>query len=100
MLKNLKINPCRVMGISSIDDGINAVRSILPRCRFDAKKCERGLDAMRQYQKSWDETKRCFSLKPMHDWTSHGADAFRTGAQSLKRNPSERSTSRPQYAAT
>jgi phage terminase large subunit len=100
VLKGLKIRPCRVMPNASIDDGINAVRIMLPRCKFDAVKCERGLDALRQYQKTWDDEKRCFSLKPLHDWTSHAADAFRTGAQGQKRQRSEGGPPRQQFAET
>lgn len=100
VLKSLKIKPCRVMPNASIDDGINAVRILLPRCRFDAVKCERGLDAMRQYQKEWDDERRCFALKPKHDWTSHAADAFRTGAQGMKKIQEEGHGKRPRYATT
>jgi phage terminase large subunit len=60
-----------------IEDGINAVRLILPRCYFDRSKCAVGLEALRQYRSDYDEKKRAFSDKPRHDWTSHAADAFR-----------------------
>lgn len=89
-LKSLGVKPVRVLPRASVDDGINAVRVLLPRCWFDAVKCERGLDALRQYQKSWDEKNRAFSLKPLHDWSSHGADAFRYLAQGLKPTPEQR----------
>ena len=64
----------------SVADGINAVRALLPRCWFDAKKTARGLDALRQYRTSYDERLRTFRNTPLHDWTSHAADAFRYGA--------------------
>lgn len=83
-LKSLKVKPCRVLPNGSIEDGINAVRVLLPRCRFDAGKCERGIDCLRQYQKRWDDKLRTFANRPLHDWTSHGADAFRYLAQGLK----------------
>lgn len=60
-----------------IDDGINATRMILPRCWFDAKRCERGLESLRNYHKEWDEDNKVFKNKPEHDWSSDGADAFR-----------------------
>lgn len=63
-----------------VDDGINAVRSLLPRCWFDAEKCSRGIDALRQYRKDYDEKLKTFRSKPRHDWASHSADAFRYGA--------------------
>jgi hypothetical protein len=91
-LKSLKVRPTRVLPRASVDDGVNAVRVLLPRCSFDAVKCERGLDALRQYQKTWDEKLRTFSLRPLHDWSSHAADAFRYLAQGLRapRDPDAR----------
>jgi phage terminase large subunit len=59
-------------------DGISAVRQTLPRAVFDAGRCETGLEALRQYQREWDEAGRIFRQKPLHNWASHGADAFRT----------------------
>jgi hypothetical protein len=57
-------------------DGISAVRKQLPSCWFDAKKCAEGLKALRQYRKSYSEQLDVYG-KPIHDWTSHAADAFR-----------------------
>lgn len=57
-------------------DGINATRSILPRCYFD-KSVAKGLETLKNYKKDFDEVNNCFKDKPKHDWTSHGADAFR-----------------------
>lgn len=64
-----------------VDDGINSVRMTLPKCWFDAKKCATGLDALRMYRKDYDEKLHVFRDKPRHDWSSHSADAFRTGCQ-------------------
>lgn len=68
-----------------IDDGIQAVRSVLSRCWFDEKKCEQGLSALRSYHKEWDDNNQVFKNKPLHDWSSHGADAFRTFAVGYKK---------------
>ena len=59
-------------------DGIQAARRTIPYCWFDAVKCERGLEVLRNYHYEWDDDKRCFSNMPKHDWASHGASAFRT----------------------
>lgn len=59
------------------EDGIDAVRRILPKCYFDADRCERGIQALKNYQKKWDEKNKIFLDKPLHDWSSHSADAFR-----------------------
>ena len=74
----------RVLPRASVEMGIAAVRLLLPRCRFDAEKCQTGLEALRQYQKAWDDQRRTFQPKPLHDWTSHAADAFRYLAVGLK----------------
>jgi hypothetical protein len=55
---------------------IQSVRSILPICKFD-KKCDEGIMALKQYRREYDEDRKCFKNTPYHDWTSHGADAFR-----------------------
>mgnify|MGYP003647273167 CR=1 FL=1 len=83
MLRGLGLN-ARVVRKIGIDDGINAVRAILPRCYFDAEKCERGIEALRQYKTAYDEKTQTFRQRPHHDWTSHGSDAFRYLAVSLR----------------
>lgn len=60
-----------------LDDGINAARRTLGRCIFNAKKCEQGIEALRQYRREWDEADRVFRDRPLRDWTSHASDAFR-----------------------
>jgi hypothetical protein len=37
------------------------------------------------YRKEWDDKHECFKTRPLHDWTSHGADAFRYLAVGVKR---------------
>jgi len=61
----------------SLEDGIEAVRGVLPRVWFDAEKCKAGINALRSYHKSWDDKRNTFLAKPYHDWSSHGADGFR-----------------------
>lgn len=60
----------------SVEDGIETVRRMLPRTWIDAEKCDDGLRAIRQYREKRDE-KRRVSLGPLHDWSSHSADALR-----------------------
>ncbi|MCI0429074.1 MAG: hypothetical protein L0210_00825 [Rhodospirillales bacterium] len=75
-LQSLGVWP-RVLENGSLEDGINEVRKLLPRCWFDAANCARGLEALRHYRTEWDERRRTFGGKPLHDWSSHAADAFR-----------------------
>jgi hypothetical protein len=70
----------------SVQDGIQAVRHMLPRVWFD-KRCEDGIEALRQYQREYDEDKKAFRQTPRHDWTSHPADAFRMLAIAWRQEP-------------
>ncbi len=65
-------------------DGINAVRETLPHCWFDEQRTDYGLDALRQYRSEYDEKANVFDDRPLHDWTSHAADAFRYLAMAWK----------------
>ena len=71
-LQSLKIVPSL-----SLQDGIQATRLALMRSWFDADRCQEGIECLRQYQREYDEDKKVFRDKPKHDFTSHGADAFR-----------------------
>ena len=67
-----------------LEDGIQATRSILNRCWFDKQKCERGIEALKQYRRTFDDKNKAFKNRPLHDWTSHAADSFRYMAIGLK----------------
>lgn len=74
----------------TVDDGINAVRQLLPRMRFDAGKCAAGIEALRQYRAEFDEKAKAFRDRPRHDWTSHTADAARYAAMAFREMAMER----------
>lgn len=73
-----------VVKMQRVEDGINAVRQLLPRCWFDADRCKQGLEALRLYRKEWNDKTQTFRLNPLHDWTSHSADAMRYLALSIR----------------
>lgn len=73
----------RVVPRTSLESGIEAVRSILHRCWFDEKSCEKGVKALENYRKEYNEKFRVYSDRPKHDYASHGSDAFRMLAVSL-----------------
>jgi hypothetical protein len=60
-----------------INDGIDAVRNLLNRCWFDEVKCTTGITALESYRKQWNEKLGCWASQPLHNFASHGADAFR-----------------------
>lgn len=68
--------PIIIAPFLSVEDGIAAVRTVLPMCYFDAERTEQGRAALRNYHRNK-------AGKPVHNWASHGADAFRTGSVAL-----------------
>jgi hypothetical protein len=75
-----------VLPNSSLEDGIEASRLFLKRCWFDEKNTKLGVECLQNYRR--EENTRTGELKPIpvHDWASHGADAFRTAAIGLTEN--------------
>lgn len=84
-LEDLGLN-VEVLPSTEVMAGIDKVRGLLPRCWFDAEKCERGLSCLRQYHKSFDERNKIYRDRPEHDWSSNSADAFRYLAVAYKDN--------------
>jgi phage terminase large subunit len=82
-LKGLGIEPT-VVPMSSVMDGINAVRRMLDVTWIDTERCARGLEALRQYRREYDEKLKDWKMRPLHDWASHGADALRTFASGFE----------------
>jgi len=87
-LTALGVRP-RVLSAHRVEDGIHAVRQLLPRCWFDGEKCARGLEALRHYRSEWDERRQALRERPLHDWSSHAADAFRYLAMGLREETGE-----------
>jgi hypothetical protein len=87
MAVGLGINNLAIVPSLSVQEGIQAVRTALPRCWFDAEKCEKGIEALRQYQHEYNEDTKAFRQSPRHDWTSHPADAMRMLAISWREEP-------------
>lgn len=89
--------PVRIAPQLSVDAGIQALRTIIPRTWFDARKCERGISALKQYRAEYDEERRVLSNRPLHDWSSHAADAARMFAVT---HQDKLRPTRPQIPAT
>lgn len=74
--KRVKIN-FRVVPIKRVDDGIEDVRRCLDRCYFLESTTREGVKCLESYRKEWNDKLGCFRDSPLHDWSSHTADAFR-----------------------
>lgn len=80
----------------NISDGIDLVRTLLPRCWIHKSNCQYFIDSLRDYHKEYDAKNGCFKNRPAEDWTSHAADVMRYlaviwntrfEAKEIQRNP-------------
>lgn len=78
--RSLGIEFERIPTNEDVPAGIEAVRELLGHCWFDASRCETGLKALQGYKREWDDRHGVYRDHPLHDFCSHGSDAFRTGA--------------------
>lgn len=83
VLEGLQLKNVQVAPDHRVEDGINGVRVLLPRCWFDKNKCDRGIEALRLYRADYDDKLQALRPRPVHDWTSHAADAFRYLAMTI-----------------
>ncbi|WP_372809483.1 phage terminase large subunit [Litorivivens sp.] len=85
VLESLGIKPVEVVArIAHINEGIEMTRQVLPMCWFDEEKTAQGVKCLASYRQEYDEAKMTFKARPLHDWASHGADAFRQFAQGYR----------------
>ena len=70
----------------NVEDGIHAVKMLLPRCYIDVDNCKKFINALRHYHRKYKEKDRMYSAKPNHDWSSHFNDALRVLATGMERS--------------
>lgn len=78
-----RIEKARQLGINfitapdmSIEDGIESVRSSLSKVWIDGN-CSSFIRALENYRQEYDTKKKVYKNHPLHDWSSHWADAMR-----------------------
>lgn len=69
--------PIQIAPNLKIQHGIDAARMVLPNCWIDLTRCADGVESLRAYRRKYNEVTKAFTDAPYHDWSSHGADAFR-----------------------
>ena len=75
MLGRLGVRPVKIVPAMNPIERINALRMMLARSRFDAVKCRAGLKSLWHYRREWNPAAEVFRPNPVHDWSSHAADA-------------------------
>jgi hypothetical protein len=90
----------RVTPNIGVQDGIDAARQLIPRCWFNSADdgCMDGLRALKRYRKEFDERRGTYKSHPLHDWSSHYADAFRYFA--VNHREVNKNMTRPAVAST
>lgn len=81
ILQSLRRNPVNIVQDHAVIDGIEAVRGILHKCKFDVK-CSVGVNCLNHYKRKKNDVlssddRPVFQAEPLHDWASNGSDAFR-----------------------
>lgn len=77
-----------VLARQPIHTGILRCLGMLQRAEFDRVGCEAGLRALNHYRREYDTQAQNYRDHPVHDWASHGADAFRYSCSS-EHSPAE-----------
>ena len=86
-LKDLGLKRIEVQTRQAIMDRIQATRDRLKVSFIDEKNCARLLECLMNYQKQWDAKLMRFADKPLHDWSSNGADSFGYSALDKREPP-------------
>lgn len=67
----------RIVPNHKIRDGISAARKVFPSVTIEEAGTGELIEALKGYRREWNEELAMFSDRPVHDWCSNYADAFR-----------------------
>jgi hypothetical protein len=82
--RELGVRRIKVLPRIPVNDGIEAVRRIIPNLYID-KQCTYLISCLKNYSKEWDDKLNVWKDKPLHNEYSHGADVLRYMAMGLVR---------------
>lgn len=85
ILRNMGLRNLKVVPKLPKDQQIEAARLLLPKCWFNEDTTGEGRKALRNYSFAFDQKRKVFSLAPLHDQYSNGADAFQVLAVGMKK---------------
>jgi hypothetical protein len=84
-LRSLGLRDVRIAPKLPVEDGINAARHFLALAQIDPQ-CGKGIEALKTYRCDYDADSGTYG-KPVHDWSSHYADALRMAALCTSTSP-------------
>lgn len=76
--------PVKQLEIWWVRDWINECKRMFYRIRINEKTCTKFIKVLSNYRRERDKKLWRFMDKPLHNWASHGADAFRYMIMSFK----------------
>jgi hypothetical protein len=77
VLSEFGLRPVRLERIKSVSNGIFGVREMLRSSYFNPEKCQKGIERLKNYKVKVDPKTNMTTYIPIHDESSHGADAIR-----------------------
>lgn len=77
ILKWLWLKWTRILTRSDVQLGINVARGHFKNAWFHEDNCEVWINCLASYHKDYNAKNQTFMSSPVHDWSSHSADAFR-----------------------
>lgn len=97
--QELGVGNVRIVPDLSLQDGIQALRAIFQRIWIDEQKGNKHdlIESLKQYQREWDDDKKCYRDRPRHDWTSHAADSARYMAIAYKEEAKKEPPKGPKF---
>lgn len=85
MFESAGVRPIEVVPrVPDLMDGIAMVKQVFDSCWIDESRCDEGIKALANYSRKYDDERDTYSERPVHNWASNGADAFRQFAQGFK----------------
>jgi len=72
-----------ILPMISLEDGIENVRTHMPKMWIDQTKCKSLIDALENYYYEWNEQRQVYGSKPIHNWASNYCDSLRYMCQGL-----------------
>jgi hypothetical protein len=87
--------PCKIVPHLDLQHGIDATKLMIPQWYFNEPTTKPGFMRLMNYHREWDDKRQCYRQRPVHDQSSHSADAARYMALVQRKTTGERKKVQP-----
>lgn len=87
----------RVVAATSPQNQIEATRRVFANTWFDQSECADLIHALNSYHFEYDDDRKTFKSKPMHDWSSHACDAMEIIGQVFQSERASQTPPQPRF---